>query len=591
MGLVDLNIQPGIYTEQTDRGAKGRWKDGDHVRFYRGLPEKIGGWQKRSSNTFVGKCRSTTDWQTLSLTRLIGMGTHLKLYIEQGGTIYDITPLRVEGILDADSITTQADSTRVRIAHNSHGLSVGDYVNIAEAEAVGGITVDGAYAVTTVETADAYTITHSSAATSSATGGGSAVEYGYEVPVGNVDSFAGLGWGAGLYGASTYGTPRQSSNLITLARTWSLDTWGEDLIAAYRDGGVYAWDSSVGVTTRAQLLTAAPLTVKAIVVSDQARHLIALGAHDGTVDDPLNIRWCSSEDYTDWVETETNTAGSHRLDGANEIYCGIKTDSEIVILTDSTYASMKYTGNPYQFDIVTRGGNGGLVGPKAAKEFDGIVYWMAKQDFYVYDGRLRVLPCDVRTHVFGSFNQDQGSKVFAGANRAFGEVWWLYPSASSSECDRYVIFNVNENVWSYGTLARTTMVGDSKTQSTPYAHGTDGYIYEHEVGVDDGTSALPSSLESWDIEVGDGDYEMHMKKIVPDFKRLSGSIDLTLNAKKYPQATETISVGPETITSTTEYVNPNLRARQISIALETTAVGDDWRMGTLRAEAFQHGKR
>lgn len=589
--LVQLNIAPGLFTENSERGAKNRWRDADHVRFYRGLPEKIGGWAKLTTNAFLGICRSVIDWRSLREEVFRGFGTNLKLYVGRGGVFYDITPLRDSGTLGNNPITTTNASTSVSIADASHGLLVGDYVTLGGATAVGGITVSGEYTVTTVTNVNAYTITHTAAASSGATGGGASVTYAYQVHIGLASSAAGLGFGAGTYGSSTYGTARTVSSYINMARIWSLDNWGEDMIAAYRDGAIYVWDSSVGVGTRASLISQAPSTVKAILVSPEARHLIALGAHDGSASDPLLIRWCDSEDYTVWTETLTNTAGSHRLDGGNEIYCGIKTDRDIVILTDTVLATMTYVGGAFGFEVRTRGDNGGILGPNAAKEFDGRVFWMGRQEFYVYDGRVKPLMSEVRSHVFDDINMTQRAKVFAGANMQFGEVWWLYPSADSTECDRYVLYNVYENCWSYGTLARTAYAGDSSTVSSAYAFGTNGYVYSHELGVDADATPLESSLESWDMEIDDtGDAQMHVKKLVPDFQRFVGMMGATFAGRKYPQGDD-YSISELTLTPSTEYVNPNIRARQVRLSLSTSDLGDDWRLATIRLEVVPHGKR
>lgn len=593
MTLKSLPIAPGLYTINTARGAEGRWKDGNHVRFLQGLPQKIGGWTKViSSNSFSGKARGVVDWQTLSIQKIIGLGTHLKLYAWIGGVFSDITPIRESGTLGVDPFAVTDTSTTVVVTDAGHGLSVGDYAHFSGATAGGGITINGEYAVVTVPTNGSYTITHSAAATSTdATTGGAAVAYSYEIPIGNGDSVPGLGWGVGAWGASTWGTARAVSNILNMARMWSLQNWGEDLIACPRGGGIYVWDASTGVGTRAVVVTNAPTTAKAILMSSENRHLIALGAHDGVNSDPLLIRWCDSEDYTAWTPSVTNTAGDKRLDIGNEIYCGVKTSKETVIFTDSALFSMTFDGPPYTFGFTYLGLNGGIAGPNAAHEIDGRVFWMGKGNFYVYDGTIKTLLCEVLNHVFDDINWTQRAKVFAGANRQYNEIWWLYCTEGSTECDVYVAYNTVENHWTYGTLARTLIVGDSDTFPTPYAAGTNGSLYDHESGVDDDAIALESSLASGDVDIGDGEYLMQVKKVVPDFVTLAGSVSLTLNGKKYPGSSETIASTAQTITSTTKFVNPRLKARQVSISLVTTAVGDDWRMGTLRLDIKPHGKK
>lgn len=587
---VPIEILPGLFTEQTRRGAVKRWRDGNHVRFYNGQPQKIGGWQKATPETFEGKARGVSDWLTLRLERIAAFGTHLKLYIQKGGSVNDITPIRDSGTLGADPFSTSNGLAIVTVTDNSHGLTVGDYVRFSGAAAVAGITISGEYNVTEILNGNSYTITHSAPANATTTGGGATVAYEYEINVGNEDSVAGLGWGAGGWGGSTWGTPRSTSTILWLARTWSLDHWGEDLIANPRSGGIYVWDSSAGTSSRATLISGAPSSAKSIIISPQNRHLIALGAHDGSNDDPMLVRWCSSEDYTDWTPTDLNTAGEKRLDGGSEIYMGMRTDREILIFTDRMLYSMLFEGPPYIFSFSERGDNGKIVGPMAAKEYGGIIYWMGEKDFWYYDGRIQVLPCDVATHVFDDINVVQKAKIFAGANRTYGEVWWLYPSANSTECDRYVLYCPSEKAWSYGTLDRTMIVGDSPTFDTPYGFGIDGYIYDHETGVDDEAVALDAFIESYDMEIGSGDSLMMTKNLIPDFQTLSGSVDVTLRGRKYPHGAQKTK-GPVTITSADETVGVRMRARQLSVYFESDGIGDNWRVGTMRLELREAGGR
>lgn len=586
--LVPLEFLPGLFTLKTDRGAKNRWRDGDHVRWYRGTTQKIGGWTRTVTNTFLGICRCLIDWQSVTASEnIIALGTHLKLYVEKSGTFYDITPYRETGTLNGPFDTTNTLAT-VTVNDTGHGLAVGDYVHFTGAVAGGGITIDGEYTVTSVTSVNVYVITHSAAATSTVAGtGGANVGYSYEISIGRANT-AGLGWGVGAWGTGTWGTARPAA--LGMCRIWSMDLWGEDLIACPRGGGIYQWDTSVGTGTRAAAVAGSPTTAKAVLTSIENRHLIALGAYDGAANDPLLIRWSDSDDNTVWTAATTNTAGSKRIDGGNEIYCGVKVGREILVHTDSVCVAMVFEGPPYTFGFYPRGSNGNLAGPNAAKEFDGRCWWMGSQDFFVYDGRVRVLPCEVRNHVFEDISISQRAKIFAGANRWFGEVWWLYPAAGSTECDRYVLYNVLENHWSFGTLVRTAFLGDSSLFG-PYATGSDGYIYDHESGVDDNTSALATDLTSWDIEIGNGEHMMRISKLIPDFESLSGSVDFSIAGRRYPESSAQTTQSLGSASSTTEFLNANFRARQISLTLSTDAVGDNWGIGTLRLEVSPHGKQ
>ena len=594
MPLIDLPFKPGVFTDETPRdiGKQGFWKEMNHVRFFDDMPTKIGGWTRGvADNQFLGQARGSCDWRTYRSEVFIAFGTELKLYIWSGGTYSDVTPLRSSGTL-TDPFTTSVGFTSVVVDDVAHGLSIGDYVTFSGATAVGGITINGEYTVTTVTTANQYTITHSIAAGSTAGPGGGTVGFGYQIPVGSASSAAGLGWGAGTFGFGTFGTPRSVSDFLAKARTWTIEQWGEDVIANYRLGSIYVWDSSVGTGTRAAIISQAPITAIAILVSPEDRHLIALGAHDGSVDNPMLIRWCDQENYTDWTPAVTNTAGSKQLDMGNEILCGAKVRGEHLVFTDSSLYSMVFVGPPDTFAFRTLGDNGGLAGPLAVHVFEGVAYWMGDRDFLYYDGVTNVLDCSITSEVFDDFNRVQRQKVYCGVNREFREVWWIFPSADSEECDKYAIFNLKNQTWAYGTLARTMLVGDSEVIITAYGFGTDGYIYTHESGTDDYDQPLDAYIASGDIELeGTGNQLGHLGKLTPDLKDFSGTIDVTVKTKKYPQDTEEQNSGPHTITPTTRFVNPRVRGRQISVRWESSRLGDRWSLGMMRVDLVPHGTR
>lgn len=589
--LKDLVILPGLHTLDTDRGESGRWKDGDKVRFRDGLPEKIGGWSKVGNNTFLGICRALLDWMSLSFEKLIALGTHLKLYVTKGGAYFDITPIRSTGTLGANPFQTFNTETRVRVTHVSHGAIVGDFVTYAGAAAVAGITINGEYQITTFIDVDHYEITHSVAANASTTGGGAAVTYAYQINVGAEHSVYGFGWGAGAYGLSTYGTPRIISTFFATARVWSLDQWGEDLIANPRGKAIYLWDTSVGTGTRAAVIAGAPATARSIMVSPLGQHLIAFGAHTGSADDPLLIRWSDSEDYSVFTAAAGNAAGQKRLNTGSEILGGMKGRAEIVAMTDSNLWAMRYSGPPNTFDFEDMGSNGGLAGANAMIEVEGIVYWMGKKEFYFYDGAVHVLPCDVWPTVFKDVNFVQRVKFCAGYVRDFDEIWWFYCSANATEVDRYVVFARRDKTWAFGTLVRTAIVGDSDRFTLPFATGVNGRLYEHETGVDDDGSAMTSRLASGDVEIGEGDYVMQIGAVVPDFKTLTGSIALSLVGKKFPQDNAPVTKSGLIFTPTTKIVNPRIKARQISLSLSSSALGDNWRIGMMRLGVKPHGKK
>jgi len=590
--LVDLAFQPGLYTNATDRTARGRWKDADHVRFHNGLPEKIGGWQKNNLIAFDGVCRGCVGWESLQLRPYFGAGTHTKLYVVTGSAFNNITPLRLDDFAyGTDPFTMASGSAAVTVNHSTHSVTAGSTVIFSGATAAHGITIDGAYTVTSVTDSDNYVITHSSNATGSGTGGGASVTGDYEINIGVTDTEPGGGWGSGGWGTSTWGTPRASTAVLERATVWSLDNWGEDMLACRRDGPVYVWDTSVGVSTRATEITQSPDTNKLIKVSDE-RILVAYGAHDGSNDDAMNVRWCDQEDYTDWTPATTNTAGDKRLDRGNEIIGAASIRGGFLVITDQAAYRQQFLGGDFVFSFQPIAeGRGMLVSPNAMVERDGIVYFMGEKDFYVYDGTIRVLKCDVWEKVFRDFNDDQGFKVYGGHNEIFNEIWWLYSSEGASENDRYVIYNYLDNTWTYGTMDRTAWLDSPALWGVPVGLSSDGYLYLHETGTEDDNDPLDYFIESYDAEVGTGNEFIRVKKMVPDFHTIEGTHTLKLKTRRYPHSSQSTSADYD-FTSATEYFGVrHERGRQAAIRIESDEADTHFRMGPWRAEIRTHGRR
>lgn len=611
MPLVEFPIAPGIVTEATERGAKGRWRNGNRVRFRQDLPQKIGGWRAKplAGETMVGVPRAAHDWQAINGEQITAVGTNLRLYHAYGGTLVNITPYRLAtddfGGSDpelTDPFSTTSGSAVVDVAHTSHGLTEGATVYFANATAVGGITVDGEYTVTTVGGGNSYQITHTSNATSTAGPGGGTVDYAYEINVGSSSGNVGLGFGAGPYGEGTYGTARESSDILIVPRSWALDTWGEDLVANPRHSGIYYWDKSGGFSdNRATLIHAnAPSNAAFVVVSPVDRHLIALGCTPigGSSRDPLTIRWSSQNDFTDWSPTRVNTSGQRRLDGGSEILSGLRTREEILVFTDVPLYAMTFVGPPQIFHIREIGTGGGLAGPLARTEFRGAAWWMSYEDFFYYDGAMRVLPCPVRNHVFDDLNRTQVDKFFAGVNTLYQEVWFFYCSADSMEIDRYALVNVEEGHWSIGELERTAWLDQSAVRTKPAAFDAAGTLYDHETGASAAGDAMGEFLESWDAEVpgpnGEpaGDHLLFLRRLVPDFLEMTGPMEVTLKGRKYPHG-EQITKGPFEVATSDGFIRPRIRCRQTSLFFQSkqSIVETHWRMGTWRVDARPHGRR
>jgi len=427
--IFQLPIGAGLYTEETERGAVGKWYSADKVRFRKALAEKIGGWV-RLQPQFIGICRRLLDWSSLDGARWSAVSTDSKLYLWQDSTLFDITPLRDAGVL-TDPFDTTNTSAIVTVNHNNHGAALGDYVRFFDADAGGGLTVDGEYKVRSSVNADSYTSEDDETASGTASGTGGTVRYEYDIHAGASSAVAGTGYGTGPYGREAYGRARTGATIILGIRTWSLDTWGEDLLASPRGGPMYWWDRSKGTGSRAVAFGgSAPQSTEAMIVSQRDRHVIALGSFDffNQAYDPLLIRWCSTEDLNDWVPTSTNTSGDLRLYSGSKIVTGVRSRLETVVFTDVSVHTMPFFGGFDVFGLNTVGENVSILGPNAAVPIDSRVIFMAESDFYIYDGIVRVLPCDVRNWVYENINVAQRDKVYGGLNREFNEVWWFYPS-------------------------------------------------------------------------------------------------------------------------------------------------------------------
>lgn len=555
----------------------------------------------QEQNCFEGFCRALHDWSDLSDQQWLGLGTDEKLYVVNEGTLFDITPIEDSGSLIGPFDTT-ALSQEVTVNDTAHGRSAGDYVRFSGASTVAGLDLNDEFVVQTVPDPNSYTIEADFPADSNVAGGGGTVSFEYDIPVGFASGTTVSGWGTGVYGGGPYGVGQAGTGILQALRIWSLDNFGEDLLASPNENALYHWDRSAGPTIRAVVVPEAPNTIQRMLISPQARHVIAFGAGTGSQSipgspDKLLIRWADSEDFTDWIASTTNLAGDLRLDVGSQILTAVESRGDIIIFTDESLHALQYIGGTLVFGLRHLGQSVTIIGPNAAVDINGIVVFMGQDDFLMYDGVLRVMDCDVRNKVFDDLNTDQGAKVYCGVNKLFTEVWWVYPSSASQTNDRYVKWNYKDNVWDFGTLERTAWHDSSRfLNQKPYAT-QGGKIYQHETGVDDTDEngvlqAMSTRLESGDLEVDpNGEQLMHIGAMIPDFKTLTGSIDLTLRGRGYPQRTALNSKGPFTITSSTERQSLRMRTRQISFLIESDALGDDWRMGDWRAEARPHGRR
>ena len=621
MPITSLKFRPGINREITSYSNEGGFFDCEKVRFYAGFPEKIGGWVKQSGNTYQGTARALHNWIALDGSNYMGVGTHLKYYIEEGGQFFDITPTRKTSTNSITFSATNGSST-ITVTDSSHGAVVSDFVTISGAVSLGGVVtasvLNAEHQITKVVNANSYEIVVSVTANSSDSGnGGSGVDGVYQINVGLDTAVGGNGWGAGGYGGvnadlSTFGWGEAAASGTTATiRLWSHDNFGEDLLINPRDSGIFYWDESNGTSSAAVNITSlagasdAPTVAKQVLVSDLDRHIIVFGANTigTTTQDPLLIRFGSQESLTDFTPTATNTAGDLRLSSGSTFVQAVETKQQILVYTDRSLFSMRFIGPPFTFGLQELSKNITIASPKAAVAVDDAVFWMGKDNFYLYAGQTQQIPCTVRDKVFLDFNTQQQDKVVAGVNSKWGEIWWFYPSASSEENDKYVIYNYLEKTWYYGTLTRTAW-HDRGIRQFPIAAGS-SYLFEHENGNDDDGSAMTASIESSQIDIGDGYQFTFIKQLIPDITFAGStsttgnpSANFTLQARKGPGSTySNTSSGSSTRTATTpieqftDLVNVRLRGRSFNMKLESTEQGVAWKLGTPRVDIRPDGRR
>lgn len=616
MALSKIRFNPGIDKEGTEYTADAGWYDGDKVRFRKGRPEKIGGWVKLTQNYFLGVCRSLFDWASLEFLRYIGVGTNLKFYVSEGNDYSDITPIRTTTAAGDVTFAATDGSSTITVTNTSHGAVLNDFVTFSGAVSLGGNIIadvlNQEYQITGVPTANTYTITAKDTngdtvtanASDSGNGGGSVVGE-YQINTGLNAYVAGTGWGARSWSASTWGSASALSSSGQL-RLYSQDNFGEDLIFNVRAGGIYYWDESSGASTRAVALedlagaSNAPTVALQIMVSDTDRHVIAFGCNPigSSTIDPLFVRFSDQENAADWTPTATNTAGGVRINSGSIIIGALQTRQEILIWTDVSVHSMRFVGSPFVFEFNRITSDASMISPNAAVDVGGVVYFMDRGNFYIYNGSVQVIPCTVKDYVFSNLNEGQAFKVFAAENRAFSEVTWFYPvGTDNTEITNYVTYNYEEGSWTIGTLGRGAWVAGG-TRQNPIASsvldGENNYLYEHEVGHDADGEAMTAYIESGDIEIADGERLMFMNRIIPDLafrgSEDGATIDYIIKGADYPLQTNTALSTSEVTPSTTQVYVRN-RARQVVFRAESDGAGYGWRLGDLRVDIKPDGRR
>ena len=651
--LQKLNFKPGFNKQATDSGAEGQWVDGDFVRFRYGLPEKIGGWKQltEAQETLPGAARAQHAFTSFNGEKYVAIGTSQGLFLYYEGAFYDISPLATA--ITGATFDTFSGQNNVTVNKVGHGLSKGRYVTFSSVTPPTGYVASdfttGAFEILTVPNNDTFTIQMRVNASGAASASGSATINPYE-EVGPTFQTAGYGWGTYQWNTGTWGTARTVSNVILDPGNWSLDNFGEVLVATIFNGKTFTWDAGAsgprGIrasqTTTNFNTTNNPTASRLTLVSDRDRHLFHFGTEttigDATTQDPMFVRFSNQEDLNTYAPSATNTAGTFRLDTGNKIVAAIQGKDYVFCITDQAAYVIQFVGPPFIFSVRQVGTNCGCIGPKAVSYANGAVWWMsAEGGFFTFDGTVKSLPCLVEDFVFSTdgtnlgVNYDASDIIYSSPNALFTEINWFYPKSGSTQIDRCVTYNYSENVFTTSSLDRSSYQ-DQGVYNLPYATDYDStatpvfseisgitnlygasIYYAHELGDDQvnssGTTSIDAFIKSgdWDITSrrsplgqmtgladyrGDGEFFMSVKRFIPDFKYLRGNSTVTLFLNDYPDNTAVSSpLGPFTITATTDKIDTRARGRLVAIQIANTSTGESWRYGTFRLDAQPDGRR
>lgn len=640
MPFQKLVFKPGINRDTTNYANEGGWYECDKIRFFSGFPQKLGGWIEASPQRIIGTARQMWNWVTSYTDNFLAVGTNVKVYIEAGAVFYDITPLRTTlATPDTDNcIETTNTSTTVNIAVTAHGCLTGDYVTISGVTGdVGGVPdaeINTEHLVTYVDD-DNFTITVTTAATSTTSGGGTAIDIECQIHPGFASVVEGYGWGTGTWGSDGWGLS-SSTPIYLPQRDWFFDNFDNDLVMNIRanittsgvavGGPIYYWERGTSVApasalaTRAVLLSGltldgvaaadVPETAAQVLVSQNDKHLLAFGcqpyAGSSGDFDPLLIRWADQDQPNVWTPTTTNSAGFLRVSRGSRIVRAIPTRQEILTLTDTTVYSLQFLGTTDVFGLQELADNISIISPRSIITANNIAYWMGRDKFYAYDGRVQTLPCSLREYVFKDLNYAQADQIICGTNEGFNEVWWFYPSADSDWVNRYVVYNHLDQLWYYGNLGRTAWL-DVTTRDLPQAMYTDedqnpGILYTHESGIDAAGTPMESFIQSSDFDVGDGEQFLLTRRMIPDinFNQSTANapeVTMTIRPRSWPGSnfqgdpSDSQRVIETSVGQYTNQVYVRARARQLALKIASEDLGVQWQLGAPRLDARLDGKR
>ena len=610
--LRKIKLKQGLHRESTQYEEQGKWYDGDRVRFRAGKPENMRGYETKVSATFEGNARDLITYKSANSKKRAVFGTPNKLYEHDGDRIVDITPITTAVTL-TNCFGTSSGTTRVCCSDAAHGRSVGDYVAFTSSAAFNNVSLQGnTYQIVSVDSAAVFTISVTDAANATGSDVGSAT-FNYLIPTGNSIAVGGTGYGAALYQATVCASDTRAWNQAASADAtdivfditqWSLDNWGDDVVANRNGSNIYYFDSDAStVPVRATSITTSPISVNSIVVSPNDRHLIALGANEysptatvsGTFN-PMLVRWSDQDDRTNWVPSVSSTSGEVVLTDGTRIVGGVRSRTAINIWTDNALWLMQFAGPPFTFKFTQAGTNCGMIAPHAAVDYNGITYWMGYDNFYKYDGSVRTLDCTVKKYIFDRLNIKYKDKVFTGINSEFKEIIWLYASDESgvTDCDSYVIFSPENNYWTYGTgifttyadqqvFGNTITTGVSSNESRLYNNEPPDYFTAN-------NNTITSFIESADFDIKDGNQILYMNRLIPDFDLSTGKLKVKIITKNYPESSESTTKEFE-ITQLTDKVNFRARGRQAKIRVSCSSQNASWQWGEVRLAVQGDGER
>jgi hypothetical protein len=616
MPLQKLQFRPGLNRDQTNYSNEGGWYECDKIRFRSGYPQKVGGWLRYGTFTLKGICRQMFNWITSFSDNLLALGTSKKVYLEGGGFLTDITPIRATFVSPATNncFDTTNGTNLVNVNIVGHGATAGSFVTFSGVVGpIGGIPqaeFNTEFEITSITDADNFKITTTTSATSTTSNqGGTAIVAAFQINIGNDIAAIGYGWSAGAWSRLGWGDGALTP-VVDIQRDWFFNNFDNDLAMNIRNGAIYYWTYNSAFNTRATLLSATtingiapsdvPSEATQILVSQNDKHLLAFGAtpYGGGQFDPLLIRWATQDQPNVWTPLVTNSAGFLRVSRGSQIVCAVATRQEILVFTEGTLSSLQYLGTTDVFGIQELSDNISILSPRCVAVVNNTAYWMGHDKFYAYSGRVETLPSTLRNHVFTNLNYNQADQIICGTNEGWNEIWWFYPTANSDINNAYVVYNHLEKIWYYGTIGRTAW-NDSSLREYPQAVGG-YYIYDHERGANDDLLPMTSYISSSDFDLVDGDQFILTKRIIPDINfqgstAATPTVTMYIKPRNFPgNAYSNIESGNVIETSVdiyTEQIFLRARARQMAIQIQSTDLNVQWQLGSPRLDGRPDGRR